>query len=56
MNQIRVDDTGEQHRKQRKLLNPVFSTQHMRHMLPIFYEVVERVRPASRLLLASEDM
>ncbi len=24
--------TGEQHRKQRKMLNPVFSTAHMRDM------------------------
>ena len=24
--------TGEQHRKQRKMLNPVFSTTHMRDM------------------------
>ncbi|OBZ77377.1 hypothetical protein A0H81_02561, partial [Grifola frondosa] len=27
---------GEYHRKQRKMLNPVFSINHMRHMLPIF--------------------
>ena len=36
---------GEPHRRQRKLLNPVFSINHMRHMLPIFYEVTDRVRP-----------
>ncbi|KAI0718779.1 cytochrome P450 [Cerioporus squamosus] len=30
---------GEHHRKQRKLLNPVFSIAHMRCMIPIFYQV-----------------
>ena len=35
---------GEHHKKQRKLLNPVFSINHMRYMTPIFYETVHRVR------------
>ncbi|KAI0763492.1 cytochrome P450 [Trametes elegans] len=30
---------GDHHRKQRKMLNPVFSINHMRHMTPIFYNV-----------------
>ncbi|EIW57372.1 cytochrome P450 [Trametes versicolor FP-101664 SS1] len=30
---------GDHHRKQRKMLNPVFSPKHMRHMVPIFYDV-----------------
>ncbi|KAI0329087.1 cytochrome P450 [Cubamyces sp. BRFM 1775] len=30
---------GDHHRKQRKMLNPVFSPKHMRHMIPMFYEV-----------------
>ncbi|KAI0764992.1 cytochrome P450 [Fomes fomentarius] len=34
--------TGEQHRRQRKMLNPVFSTKHLREMTPIFYEVVHK--------------
>ena len=34
---------GEHHRKQRKLLNPVFSINHMRHMMPTFYTVTHRV-------------
>ncbi|EAU84603.2 cytochrome P450 [Coprinopsis cinerea okayama7 len=34
----------EQHRKQRKLLNPVFSIAHMREMIPTFYEVAHRLR------------
>ncbi|KAK7038693.1 hypothetical protein VNI00_010577 [Paramarasmius palmivorus] len=35
---------GEHHRKQRKLLNPVFSTAHMRDMVPIFNGVVRQLR------------
>ena len=35
---------GEHHRRQRKLLNPVFSIAHMRHLTPIFYETAHRVR------------
>nr|BAL05185.1 cytochrome P450 [Phanerodontia chrysosporium] len=37
---------GEHHRKQRKLLNPVFSINHMRHMAPIFYQTTHRLRTA----------
>ncbi|CCL99751.1 uncharacterized protein FIBRA_01773 [Fibroporia radiculosa] len=37
---------GETHRKQRKLLNPAFSTNHMRSILPIFYGVAHRLRDA----------
>ncbi|KZT70364.1 cytochrome P450 [Daedalea quercina L-15889] len=37
---------GEQHRKQRKMLNPVFSTSHMKVMLPTFYDIVGRLRDA----------
>ncbi|KAF9261474.1 cytochrome P450 [Marasmius fiardii PR-910] len=35
---------GERHRKQRKMLNPVFSIAHMREMVPIFYEVTHRLQ------------
>ncbi|KAF8905032.1 cytochrome P450 [Gymnopilus junonius] len=35
---------GEQHRKQRKMLSPVFSTAHMREMVPIFYNVTYKLR------------
>ncbi|KAF9255716.1 cytochrome P450 [Marasmius fiardii PR-910] len=35
---------GESHRKQRKMLNPVFSIAHMRDMVPIFYEVTRRLQ------------
>jgi len=38
--------TGEHHRRQRKILNPVFSVDHMRRLTPIFYEVTHRLRKA----------
>ncbi|KZT65623.1 cytochrome P450 [Daedalea quercina L-15889] len=37
---------GAQHGRQRKLLNPVFSANHMRHMLPLFYTVIHKLRSA----------
>ncbi|KAI0789215.1 cytochrome P450 [Abortiporus biennis] len=40
---------GETHRRQRKMLNPVFSINHMRHMTPIFYSVANRLRDALAL-------
>jgi cytochrome P450 len=36
--------TGDRHKKQRKLLNPVFSTKHMKFMIPLFYDVAYKVR------------
>ncbi|TFY60060.1 hypothetical protein EVJ58_g5381 [Rhodofomes roseus] len=38
--------TGRHHAKQRKLLSPVFSVNHMRHMLPLFYEIGRKIRDA----------
>ncbi|KAL0579646.1 hypothetical protein V5O48_002342 [Marasmius crinis-equi] len=35
---------GDHHRKQRKMLNPVFSVAHMRNMLPIFHEVTHKLK------------
>lgn len=35
---------GEQHRKQRKMLNPVFSPKHMRDLAPIFYPIAHQLR------------
>ncbi|KAF5337020.1 hypothetical protein D9611_002915 [Ephemerocybe angulata] len=40
---------GDQHRRQRKMLNPVFSIAHMRRMMPTFYSVTYDLR---RILLA----
>lgn len=37
---------GEHHRRQRKLLNPVFHVNHMRSMAPLFYSVIYRVCPS----------
>ncbi|OCH94337.1 cytochrome P450 [Obba rivulosa] len=37
---------GDHHRKQRKMLNPVFSIAHMRHMTPIFYRVTHKLESA----------
>ncbi|KAI0666339.1 cytochrome P450 [Trametes maxima] len=37
---------GDQHRRQRKMLNPVFSTKHLREMQPLFYEIVHKTRDA----------
>ncbi|KAF6748132.1 cytochrome P450 [Ephemerocybe angulata] len=34
---------GDHHRKQRKLLNPVFSVGHMKEMTPVFYNVVRKL-------------
>ncbi|KAF9002246.1 cytochrome P450 [Cyathus striatus] len=35
---------GDQHKKQRKMLNPVFSTVHMREMIPTFWAVSRKLR------------
>ncbi|KAJ4480000.1 cytochrome P450 [Lentinula aciculospora] len=37
---------GEHHRKQRKMLNPVFSIAHMRSMVPIFHDIADQLRSA----------
>ncbi|KZP25687.1 cytochrome P450 [Athelia psychrophila] len=37
---------GEQHRKQRKMLNPVFSPRHLQDMVPIFHNVSHKLRDA----------
>ncbi|CCM06150.1 uncharacterized protein FIBRA_09623 [Fibroporia radiculosa] len=41
-----LSTVGDMHRRQRKLLNPAFSTSHMRSMLPIFYRIVHKLRDA----------
>ncbi|KIJ60898.1 hypothetical protein HYDPIDRAFT_138406 [Hydnomerulius pinastri MD-312] len=37
---------GDHHRKQRKMLNPVFSINHMRYMVPVFKEISTNLRDA----------
>ncbi|KAF9261413.1 cytochrome P450 [Marasmius fiardii PR-910] len=44
---------GEPHRKQRKMMTPVFSIAHMREMVPIFYEVTHRLQKS--LILKVQD-
>ncbi|KAJ7870888.1 cytochrome P450 [Mycena leptocephala] len=36
--------TSDQHRKYRKIMMPAFSTANLRAMIPLFYEVAQRVR------------
>ncbi|KAF9564195.1 cytochrome P450 [Agrocybe pediades] len=38
-----IGTLGEQHRKQRKMLTPVFSIAHMREMIPTFYDVAHKL-------------
>lgn len=40
-----VATVGEQHKRQRKIVNPAFSVPQLRMLVPIFYEVAHRVRP-----------
>lgn len=40
---LTLSTVGEIHRRQRKLLNPVFSVANMRQTTPLFYETVYRV-------------
>ncbi|KAH9852330.1 cytochrome P450 [Lenzites betulinus] len=37
-----LSTTSDQHRRQRKMLNPAFNINHMRNMAPVFYEVCDR--------------
>ncbi|KAI0648490.1 cytochrome P450 [Trametes meyenii] len=37
---------GDQHRRQRKMLNPLFSAKHLRDMTPLFNKVVHRLHDA----------
>ncbi|EMD37251.1 hypothetical protein CERSUDRAFT_113894 [Gelatoporia subvermispora B] len=43
---------GSHHRKQRKLLNPVFSINHMRHLTPVFYRITHQLERAIAARLA----
>ncbi|KAH7878863.1 cytochrome P450 [Lentinula edodes] len=46
---------GDYHRKQRKMLNPVFSAAHMREMVPIFFDVSHRLKDALMKQLESNS-
>ncbi|THH32676.1 hypothetical protein EUX98_g1523 [Antrodiella citrinella] len=41
-----LSSLGERHRRQRKILNPVFNTNHMRYMVPTFYRITNQLRKA----------
>ncbi|GLB42388.1 putative cytochrome P450 family protein [Lyophyllum shimeji] len=43
---------GERHRKQRKMLNPVFSVAHMRNMVPMFNDVAKKLEQAIKFNIA----
>ncbi|KAI0653685.1 cytochrome P450 [Cubamyces menziesii] len=38
-----LSTVGDTHRKQRKLINPVFSSKNLQRLTPVFYEVVGRL-------------
>ncbi|KAF5386397.1 hypothetical protein D9757_006698 [Collybiopsis confluens] len=44
---------GHRHRKQRKMLNPVFSAAHMRGMIPSFFDVTHKLENALTMKLKS---
>jgi len=46
-----ISTVGEYHKKQRKMLNPVFSDQNLRSMLPIFNEITYKLRHAISLAI-----
>ena len=50
-----VECTGAEHHKQRKMLNPVFSTKHLREMMPVFRQVITKVRALGRLVRSSAE-
>lgn len=45
---------GEQHRKQRKMLNPVFSLGNMRELLPIIQPIASQLRTVLSSRLSSD--
>ncbi|KAJ3743770.1 cytochrome P450 [Lentinula detonsa] len=44
---------GHEHRKQRKILNPVFSGAHLRDMIPTFFEITHKLEDALKRSLQS---
>ncbi|KAI0721435.1 cytochrome P450 [Fomitopsis betulina] len=42
---------GKRHRKQRRMLNPVFSIAHMRHIILIFYNITHKFQDAIAMRL-----
>ncbi|KAJ3534146.1 hypothetical protein NMY22_g7047 [Coprinellus aureogranulatus] len=46
---------GDHHRKQRKMLNPVFSIAHMREMTPTFYGIGRQLQASFKELVSSGE-
>ncbi|KAK1224785.1 hypothetical protein PQX77_012303 [Marasmius sp. AFHP31] len=46
---------GDYHRKQRKMLNPVFSIAHMRNMLPIFHDITNKLKDTIAKKVSSQE-
>ncbi|KAI0676047.1 cytochrome P450 [Trametes maxima] len=46
---------GDTHRRQRKMLNPVFSAAHMRNMTPFFHRIVGKLREAIEARVAADE-
>ncbi|KAI0671636.1 cytochrome P450 [Trametes maxima] len=46
---------GSRHRRQRKMLTPVFSAAHMRDMTPFFHEIVGKLREAIQARVAAGE-
>ncbi|KAI0028310.1 cytochrome P450 [Vararia minispora EC-137] len=44
-----ISALGDTHRKQRKLMNPAFSINHMRRMIPVFRQLTQRVSQVIQL-------
>lgn len=40
---VRRTDAGEQHKRQRKAVKPVFSVIQLKKLTPLFYELAEKV-------------
>ncbi|EFI26780.1 hypothetical protein CC1G_15703 [Coprinopsis cinerea okayama7 len=43
---------GDQHRKQRKMLNPAFSIAHLKELVPVFHHVSQKLREGIKQQLA----
>lgn len=47
---------GETHRRQRRMLTPVFSAKHLRTIVPIFHRVTDKARSATHSCDVFSDM
>ncbi|EIN04859.1 cytochrome P450 [Punctularia strigosozonata HHB-11173 SS5] len=50
-----VASLGEQHRRQRKMLNPLFSPAHLRTLVPVFITIAEQLRDALTRHISGSD-